>query len=82
MIDDLASQSAEAEQRYAVAEEALQRLFGSATPDVPMNGESLAGLVLGFMYSHKLIPLDGVGVTAIIIAAYLIADRSDHRPQA
>jgi hypothetical protein len=49
MIDDLGPQSAETEQRYAIAEEAIQRLFGSATPDVPMNGESLAGLVLGFM---------------------------------
>jgi len=40
----------------------------------------LAVFVLGVMYSHRYIPTDGEGLTAIMIAAYLLADQSDYDP--
>jgi hypothetical protein len=70
-------------QRYAPhrdsTEDAIRRIFGT-TPDVPVNRESLAGFVLGVMYSHRYLPTDGDVLTAIMVAAYHLADRSDAEP--
>ncbi len=79
LLDDLLLQSVAVKQRQAAAEDAIRRIFGT-TPDVPVNRESLAGFVLGVMYSHRYIPTDGEGLAAIMAAAYLLADQSDLHP--
>lgn len=76
LLDDLLPQSADAEQRCAAAGEVIRRIF-STTPDVPVNAESLAGFVLGVMYSHRFLPADGEGLLAIMMAAYLLAEQTD-----
>jgi hypothetical protein len=60
--DDLLPQPDDVQRLYAVAEYAIRRIFGT-TPDVPINRESLAGFVLGVMYSHRYMPTDGAGLT-------------------
>lgn len=79
LLDDLLPQPDDVERRYSAAEDAILRIFGT-TPDVPVNAESLAGFVLGVMYSHRYVPADGDALTAIMEAAYLLADRSDLAP--
>ena len=79
LLADLLPQPAEVQQRNAVAGDAIRRIFGT-TPDVPVNRESLAGFVLGVMHSHRYIPTDGEALTAIMVAAYLLADQSDLDP--
>jgi hypothetical protein len=76
---DLRPQPADVRQRNAAAEDAIRRILGT-TPDVPVNRESLAGFVLGVMYSHRYLPTDGDGLTAIMVAACHLADRSDAEP--
>ena len=57
----------------AAGEELIQAIFESM-PDVPLTAESLAGLVLGMRYSHRLYPqvpghvLDGIELAARCIA--------------
>jgi hypothetical protein len=78
--DELLPQPAGIEEVYAAASEQIRRIFGT-TPDVPVNRESLAGFVLGLMYCHRYVPaVDGGGLTALLVAAYLLADRSDFEP--
>lgn len=76
LFDDLLPQPAEVEQRYAAALEAIRGIFGT-TPDVPVNAESLAGFVLGVMYSHRYMPTDGEELTAVMVAAHRLAGRSE-----
>ena len=76
---DFRSQPADARQRNAAAGDAIRRIF-STTPDVPVNRESLAGFVLGVMYSHRYVPADGEVLAAIMVAACVLADQSDAEP--
>jgi hypothetical protein len=79
LLDDLLQQPADIKRRNAAPAQAIGRMF-STTPDVPVNAESLAGFVLGVMYSHRFLPTDGEGLLAIMMAAYLLAGRSDVDP--
>ena len=65
--DDLLPQPDDVERQYSAARDAIVRIFGT-TPDVPVNIESLAGFVLGVMYSHRYVPADGEVLTAILPA--------------
>ena len=76
---DRLPQSPDVRQQNSAAEDAIRRIFAT-TPDVPINRESLAGLVLGVMYSHRHIPADGEVLAAIMAAACLLADQSDAEP--
>jgi hypothetical protein len=76
MLDHLLPQTADVEERYSLAEEAIGQVFATVT-DVPINGESLAGFILGFLYSQRFVPVDVSGRVEIIVAAYLMADRLD-----
>ena len=76
---DRLPRSPDVRQRNSAAEDAIRRIFAT-TPDVPINRESLAGLVLGVMYSHRHIPADGKVLAAIMAAACLLADQSDAEP--
>jgi hypothetical protein len=76
VLDELVPQPADVEEKYALAEDAIRRIFATV-PDVPVNAESLAGFILGFLYSQQFIPLDAGGRVEIMVAAYLMADRAD-----
>jgi hypothetical protein len=76
LLDDILPQPDDVEQRYSAAQGAILHFF-STTPDVPVSAESLAGFILGIMYSHRYVPADGEVLTAILAAAYLLADHCD-----
>jgi hypothetical protein len=75
LLEYLPLPPARGERQYAAAEQVIRGIFGT-TPDVPVNAESLAGFVLGVMYSHRYVPTDGEELAAIMVAAYLVADWS------
>jgi hypothetical protein len=55
LLDDLLPQPDDVEQRYSAVQDAFLRIFGT-TPDVPVSAGSLAGFILGVMYSHRYVP--------------------------
>jgi hypothetical protein len=77
--DELLRQPDRVGTQYAALRNEILRIF-STTPDVPVNIESLAGFVLGVMYSHRYVPAVSQALTDLLAAAYLLADRPDFGP--